>query len=85
MPNTVLDHGGELSDAGLHVALEVLGGVVVAVLLEVTELAGRLDLAGDVDASDRDQLVVLGLQPVVGLLGEVMRLRHGERRLAAVS
>ena len=69
----------ELADPGLHLALVVLGGVVVAVLLEVAELPGGLDLAGDVDPTDRGELVVLGLEPVVGLLGEVVRLRHGRR------
>ena len=36
----------ELADAAFHVALLVLGGVVVAVLAEVAEQAGRLDLLG---------------------------------------
>ena len=34
-------HGLEVADAGLHLALLLLGGVVVAVLREVAELAGR--------------------------------------------
>ena len=72
----VLEHGGQLPDPGLHLALVVLGGVVVAVLLQVAQLPGGLDLPGDVDPADRGELVVLGLQPVVRLLGEVVRLRH---------
>ena len=81
MPSTISAFSiidGELADPGLHVALEVLGGVVVAVLLEVAELPGGLDLAGDVDAADRGELVVLGLQPVERLLGEGVGLRHGQ-------
>ncbi len=81
----VLDHRRELPDASLHVALVVLGGVVVAVLLQVAELAGGLDLAGDVDAAHRGELVVLGLQPVERLLGEVVRLRHRPSNASEVS
>ena len=49
----VLEDRLELADAALHVALLVLGGVVVAVLGEVAELAGPLDLLGHLDAAPR--------------------------------
>ena len=42
----VLEEVLELADAALHVALLVLGGVVVAVLGQVAHEAGGLDLAG---------------------------------------
>jgi hypothetical protein len=41
---------GELADAGLELALLVLGGVVAAVLLEVALVARGLDLGDDVGA-----------------------------------
>ena len=60
---------GELTDAGLLLALLVLGGVVAAVLLEVALLAAGVDLRGHRRAAGH-QLVELGLQPVVGFLGQ---------------
>ena len=44
---------GQHADAGLDLALLVLGGVVAAVLLEVALFAGRLDLLCDVAARPR--------------------------------
>ena len=61
---------GELADARLDLALLVFGGVVAAVLLEVALFAGGLDLLGDVGARGTAQLLELGAQPVVGLLGQ---------------
>ena len=49
-----------MADAALHLPLLFLGGVVVAVLGQIAELAGGLDLAGDVDAAARRQLLELG-------------------------
>jgi hypothetical protein len=61
-------------------ALLLPGGVVAAVLPEVTLLAARVDLRGD-DRAVCDPLVELGLQPVVSLLGEpglrLLRTGHG--------
>ena len=65
-----------MADAGLHLALLLFGGVVVAVLGEITELAGGLDLASDVGATVRSQVLELGLQPVVGFLGQMVGLGH---------
>ena len=67
----VLEEVLELADPALHVALLVLGGVVVAVLAEVAQLAGRLDLLGDLDAAAGGEIVELGLQPVVRRAGEL--------------
>ena len=67
----VLEERLELADAALHLALLVLGGVVVAVLGEVAELAGRLDLAGDLDPAAGGEVLVLGLQPLVRGAGEL--------------
>ena len=78
----VLEDRLELADAALHVALLVLGGVVVAVLGEVAELAGPLDLRGDLDAAPRGEVVELGLQPVERLLGQLVRF-HGASTLPA--
>jgi hypothetical protein len=52
--------------------------VVAAVLLEVTLLAAGVDLRSD-DGAVVDELLQLGLQPVVGLLGQPghRRIRHG--------
>src|SRR5699024_1621259 len=60
----------ELDDAVLHLALLFLGGVVAAVLLEVALLTGCLDLLRDLDAPITRQVVQLGLEPVMRLLGE---------------
>ena len=71
----VLEQVLELADPALHVALLVLGGVVVAVLGEVAHLAGAFDLVGDLDAAAGGEIVELGLQPVecrAGQLGVVM-------------
>ena len=70
---------GEVADAALHLPLLLLGGVVVAVLGEVAELAGGLDLAGDLDPTTRGQVDVLGLQPVERRLGEVHRVGHPDQ------
>ena len=67
----------ELADAALHVALLVLGGVVVAVLAEVAHQAGRLDLLRDLDPPTGREVVELGLQPVVGGAGELVRRHSG--------
>ena len=73
----VLEQRLELADAPLHVALLVLGRVVVAVLREVAQLAGALDLGGDLDAAPRGEVVELGAQPVVRLLGQLVRFHGG--------
>ena len=73
----VLEDRLELADAALHVALLVLGGVVVAVLGQVAQLAGALDLRGDLEAAPRrGEVVELGPQPVVRGLGQLVRF-HG--------
>src|SRR5690606_29722815 len=76
-------HLGEVGDAALHLALLLLRGVVVAVLGQVAELAGGLDLAGDLDPAARRQVVVLGLEPIERSLREVVGLGHRSSRLVA--
>ena len=58
-----LDDVLELADAAFHLALLVLGRVVVAVLAEVTHQSGRLDLLGNLDPTPRGEVEELGLQP----------------------
>ena len=69
----LLEQGLELTDAGFHLPLGVLGRVVVAVLLEVTQGAGRLDLLGDLDPATGGQVLQLGGQALEGALGELGR------------
>ena len=57
----VLQDGLERPDAGLHVALLVLGSVVVAVLGQVAHLARPFDGLRDLDAASGREVVVLGL------------------------
>ncbi len=61
---------GELVDSGLLLALLLLGGVVSAVLLQVALIPSRLDLLGDVDPALTGEVIQLGLEPVVRLLGK---------------
>ena len=60
----------ERADAGLLLALLVLGGVVAAVLLEVALFARGLDALGDLLAAGRREVLELGGEAVVGILGE---------------
>ncbi len=46
-------------DPGLQVGLSLLGGVILAVLLEVTPLAGGFDAGGDLRATPALELVEL--------------------------
>src|SRR5699024_7603183 len=48
-----------------------------AVLLQVTLFAGGLDLVGDVGPAHTDEVVVLGLQAVIGILSEPCGFGHG--------
>ena len=72
----ILDHLGQVGDAPLHLPLFFFRSVIVAVLREVAELTGRLDLPGDVDPSDGGELVILGFQAIKSCLGELLRLCH---------
>ena len=78
----VLEQVLELADPALHVALLVLGGVVVAVLAEVAQLAGPLDLVGDLDPAAGGEVVELGLQPVERRAGELV-LCHLDKAICA--
>src|SRR5690606_3866129 len=69
----------EVADAGLGLALLLLGRVVVAVLLQVAHLPGGLDLAGDLDAPLGGEVLVLLGEAVEGLLAEEVRLSHRAR------
>ena len=66
----------ELADPGLHLALFLLGGVVVTVFGEIAHFPSSLDLASDFDPTMGGELLVLGAQPVVGLLGELVDVSH---------
>ena len=63
----LLEHLLELADPRLHLPLAVLGGVVVAVLLQVAEGPCRLDEGGDLDAAARGEVLELGLEALVGV------------------
>ena len=58
----------QVEDPALLLALLLAGGVVAAVLAEVTLLTAGVDLGGN-GRPGCDQLVELGLQPVVSVLG----------------
>ena len=68
---------GEAADPALHLPLLLLRGLVVAVLRQVAQLAGHLDLAGDLDPAASGQVLVLGPEALVGLPGELGRVSHG--------
>ncbi len=76
----VLEEVLELADPALHVALLVLGRVVVGVLLEVALLAGAFDLVGDLDPAAGGEIVELGLQPVECRCGQ-LHCCHGDGRI----
>src|SRR5699024_7640488 len=65
------------TDPGLLLGLLLASRVVTAVLLQVTLLAGGLDLVGDVGPAHTDEVVVLGLQAVIGILSEPCGFGHG--------
>ena len=71
MISAVLEQVLELTDATLHVALLVLGGVVVAVLAQVAHEPRGLDLVGHFDASAGGEVVEFGLESFVGRPGEL--------------
>jgi hypothetical protein len=76
-----LDDVFELTDAALHVALFVLGGVVVTVFAEVTHQPGCFDLVGNLDPAPCGEVLELGLQPFEGRAGELRRF-HREKTLS---
>src|SRR6266508_2560293 len=76
--HVVLDDGLELLDPCLHHSLIVLGGVVLEVLGEVAELAGRLDLGHDrrsLLGGELFQLTANPFEPLRGY-GDVFCHRH---------
>ncbi len=72
----VLEDRFEMTNPSLHVALLVLGRVVVAVLGEVAEFTRPLDLLGHLDPATRGQVEVFGLQALESGTSEVMNLAH---------
>ena len=81
MPRGVDDLGSrqlvfELADAGLDVALLVLGRVVLGVFLQVAMCAGDLDFLGDFVAVRGLQALQLVVEPVVACLGHRDSLFH---------
>ena len=81
----VAQNGGQTPYAGLHHPLLVLGRLVVAVLGQVAQLARDLDLAGDIDAAPRSEVLQLRLEAVEGISGQLGRLSHGARCYRAPS
>ena len=63
-------HALQLAHPGLHLALGVLCGVVVAILGKISECPGGLDLARDLHAPARRQVLELGHEAGVGLRSE---------------
>ena len=67
----VAQHLLELADPRLHLALGVLGRVVVAVLRQVAERPRRLDGPGDLDPAPRRQVLELLDEPGVRFRGQL--------------
>ena len=61
------EHRLELADAGLHLSLSVLGGVVVAIFRKIAQGPRRFDLLGDLDAPAGLEISELSDEPAVGL------------------
>ena len=76
----VLKHPLQLADAGLHLALGVLGGVIVAVLRQVAERPRGLDLPGDLHPAAGRQVLELCDKADVRLGGE-MGLGHADEAI----
>jgi hypothetical protein len=66
----VAEQFGEDADAGLDLALLLLGGVVATVLLQVTLITSRLDLLGDLGAAFAGEVLQLGSATFEGLGGQ---------------
>src|SRR5205809_6152003 len=75
--HVVLDDHLELVDAGLFHALLVLGRVVLEVLGQVAQLAGRLDLGRDLGPPDPRELLVLLTDSFQALGSDVDVFSHG--------
>ena len=65
-----LEHVLELADPALVLALLLAGGVVAAVLLEVALVAGGADPGDDLLPDRALEVLQLGVELVVGLLGQ---------------
>ena len=65
-----------MDDAALQFGLLLLGCVVVAVLGQVAQFAGGLDLVGYLDTASGGEFLQLSAQPVVRGLREVMSIGH---------
>ena len=65
----MLQHDLQVGDAGLDLALLVLGGVILGVLGQVAIAAGHLDLLRHFLAADDLQMFQLILQGLQALLG----------------
>jgi hypothetical protein len=72
----LLEQGLDVADPALHLPLLLLGGVVVAVLRQIAQLAGDLDLAGDLHSTPGRQVVELLVQPVVRGAGQSVGIGH---------
>src|SRR6266516_1793793 len=72
----------QVADPPLLLALLLAGGVVTAVLPQVTLFASGVDLRGD-HGPMRDELVEFGLQPVVRVLGQPRPLAIGHSAISS--
>ncbi|MEY3165290.1 MAG: 3-isopropylmalate dehydrogenase [Actinomycetota bacterium] len=68
----------DLANATFHVALLVLGRVVVAVFLQISEQSRGLDLLSDLDSTTGREVCELGGQPVVCSLRKLV-FRHAHK------
>ena len=68
----ILEDRFDLTNAAFHVTLLVLGGVIVAVFLQVTEQSSRLDLLCDLDATTGREVREFGGQAVVRSLRKLV-------------
>ena len=75
----------QLADPRLHLSLLVLGGVVAAVLLEVALGAGGGDARGDLGTALAGEMEELGIEAVVGILGQprLGRVAHPKQATSA--
>ena len=75
----------QLADPRLHLALLVLGRVIAAVLLEVALGAGRGDPRRDLGTTLAGEVQELGIQAVVGVLGQprLGRVAHPKQATCA--
>jgi hypothetical protein len=75
----VFYQGTKMGDATFHLSLFFLGGVIVAVLLQIAKFSGGLNFLSDLDPSAGGEVVVLGLEAIERVLRELVSLGHYAR------